>query len=357
MYMYVHVIKECGTLFSNIKLWRAVGNRATSKTAPTVEPCICSHFTGSKWCKFVIKEVTFFGNDMSEDGKKPEDVELPHQMDIRTNVAASATIVLLSTLLNAIVLNIYKRRKKDMSTKFVVALACLDIASCWLLRSLGIVRDVISMSLSDTATAVVVVSICYFCAYGIIVSLYSVVLLMWSLERLLAVAFPFSFQEKLKVFRPVYFVFVVLNLAVSSLNFFLAYYERQSVYAYIGVTILSLLLGILKIVGIVVAYSVIVCLIKLNEKKMAAKRGVGGEAHQAARSKKHKRSMRICIALLLVYLVSYAPFYVATSGIVKHAEFLLIYFINHIANFFVYCATDEKFRDEVRKLLCRSSHQ
>ena len=135
---------------------------------------------------------------MDQSGGKSEDVELPDQMDIRTNVAASATIVLLSTLLNAIVLNIYKRRKKDMSTKFVVALACLDIASCWLLRALGLVRAVISMSHPDTAAAVVVVNICYFCAYGIVVSLYSVVLLMWSLERLMAVAFRSRFRRSCK---------------------------------------------------------------------------------------------------------------------------------------------------------------
>ena len=110
--------------------------------------------------------------------------------------------------------------------------------------------------------------------------------------------------------------------------------------------------SLLKAVGSVVAYSVIVILIKRNDAKMAAKRGVGGEARQAAQSKKHMRSVKICVCLFLVYMVSYVPLFLILNGVVNRPEVALLYYINHFANFFVYYVTDEKFRDDVRAVLC-----
>ena len=85
---------------------------------------------------------------------------------------------------------------------------------------------------------------------------------------------------------------------------------------------------------------------------MAAKSGVGGEARQAAHSKRHKRAMKLCLYLLLVYIVSYAPLYLESMVDGRAWLFLIhLYYINHVGNFFIYLATDEKFRAEVKVIM------
>ena len=272
-------------------------------------------------------------------------------MDIRTNMAASATIVLLSTLLNAIVLNIYKRRKKDMSTKFVVALACLDIASCWLLRSLDIARTLV---MGSHQTAAYVLSYAYALCFGFIVSTYTLLLLTWALERLVAVACPFTFREKLEWFRPALLVVAIANTVLALANSVVGSSTQPSTTTRTTILALTLSVAFIKIAGTVAAFVAIVVIIKRTDKKMAAKRGVGGEAQQSARSSRHKRSVKVCMYLLLVYIATYGSFYVSALGIVERQEFLLVYFLDHIANFFVYCATDEKFRADLERLFTQS---
>ena len=84
---------------------------------------------------------------------------------------------------------------------------------------------------------------------------------------------------------------------------------------------------------------------QLNPQKMAAKRGVVGEARQAAHSKRHKRAMKLCLYLLLVYLISYTPLYMFPYFDKSLAHYIgALYFGNHFGNFFIYFATDKNFR-------------
>ena len=169
----------------------------------------------------------------------------------------------------------------------------------------------------------------------------------------MAVAYPFTFREKLKWLRPTYFVFSVFNtiLVVASAV------SNSRATQTTGTTVLlaiSLFLALIKIAGTVAAFMAIVAIIKRSDKKMAAKRGVGGEAQQSARSSRHKRSVKVCMYLLLVYIATYGSIYVSALGNTKRQEWLLVYFLNHIANFFVYCATDEKFRADLKRLFTQS---
>ena len=98
-------------------------------------------------------------------------------------------------------------------------------------------------------------------------------------------------------------------------------------------------------------YVVIIFLIKKGDRKMAAKRGVGGEARQAAHSKRHKRAMKLCLYLLLVYLISYTPLYMLPYFDKSHAHYIsALYYVNHFGNFFIYCATDKTFRLNAKSL-------
>ena len=107
----------------------------------------------------------------------------------------------------------------------------------------------------------------------------------------------------------------------------------------------NVVLGLVVILLIIVVYAVIIVLIKKGDRKMAAKRGVGGEARQAAHSKRHKRAMKLCLYLLLVYLISYTPLYMLPYFDKSMAHYIgALYFFNHFGNFFIYCATDKKFR-------------
>ena len=75
---------------------------------------------------------------------------------------------------------------------------------------------------------------------------------------------------------------------------------------------------------------------QLNPQKMAAKRGVVGEARQAAHSKRHKRATKPCLYILLVYLLSFTPLYINPEIRWRAAMYIVyIYFINHIGNFFI----------------------
>ena len=123
-------------------------------------------------------------------------------LDISTTIWTSAIIVTLSTFINWIVLKIYKERNKDNNKRFVVALAVVDISQCWTMSALDIVESV-----AFQTENVLFSDVAYLTLMGVVMFFltgYIVILLMWALERLIAVACPFTVQEKLKVFRKVY---------------------------------------------------------------------------------------------------------------------------------------------------------
>ena len=272
------------------------------------------------------------------------------EMNSYTNIIASIAIILVSTATNALILAIYRKRKNEMNNKFVMTLACLDIATCWINRPLDVTMGFLDLESNPVAS--LAVNRVYDVAFAVTSNIYSLVLFVWSLERLLAVAFPFTFQEKLRRLRVGCGLLALVNLANSvTASFTLGTnYFGASFKAVIGG--LVKFFSISKVLGSVAAYSAIVTLIKRNDAEMSAKMGVGGEARQAVQSRSHMRSVKICVCLFLVYIVSYVPLFLVLNGVVSRPEVPLLYYVNHVANFFVYYVTDEKFRDDVRALCC-----
>ena len=135
------------------------------------------------------------------------------EMNTYTNIAASIVIILLSTATNTLILAIYRKRKNEMNSKFVMTLACLDVAACWINRPLDITLGFLDPESNPVAS--LAVNRVYDVAFTLTSSIYSLALFVWSLERLLAVAFPFMFQEKLKPLRVGCFLLASVNLACS----------------------------------------------------------------------------------------------------------------------------------------------
>ena len=96
---------------------------------------------------------------------------------------------------------------------------------------------------------------------------------------------------------------------------------------------------------------VVLLTIKYNLSCRKSKGGVGGEARQAAHSKRHKRALKLCLYIFLVYLISFTPIYVIPYVQEDIAEYVAkLYYFNHIGNFLIYCVIDDKFRMEVKSL-------
>ena len=116
----------------------------------------------------------------------------------KTNLGVTVVIVLLATSLNSIILKIYKDRKHDLNKKYVVALAIVDIAACWITKCLDLGQ---AMALAWEVFGIYqVLFVLMLVSYGFVIGGYPTILLMWAFERLFAVACPFTFREKLKVF-------------------------------------------------------------------------------------------------------------------------------------------------------------
>ena len=159
----------------------------------------------------------FIEETHEEEERKSILRKLHNRLDWKTSIVVSVIVLTFATTLNAIVLKIYRARQKDMNKKFVVTLAVVDILACWVIRILDVSYAVASVSGFEEAYEVL--NLVTISSLTVVLSVYTSILLLWALERLFAVACPFTFQEKLKVFRPIFFAFAALNL-ISLSNFF-----------------------------------------------------------------------------------------------------------------------------------------
>ena len=223
-------------------------------------------------------------------------LKLPYDLqEWKASLTISSIVLFLVTLLNSIVLKIYNARNTDANKRFVVALAVVDIVGCWVIRVLDLGRalaqewEYISLFYGIYTVLIMVIAL--------VLSVCPLILLMWAFERLFAVACPFTFKEKLKVFRAIYFFLALLVLVISATSITLANTFYSSGFVGQWLYLLNVILGLAKIIAIFSTYAAIIFLIKKNDRKMAAKRGVGGEARQAAHNKRHKRSMKLCLCV------------------------------------------------------------
>ena len=278
-------------------------------------------------------------------------------LDLKGAIWTFVIIITLSTLINSVVLKIYKERKKDANKRFVVFLAVVDIAACWILNLLSI-AEALALELNVNKVFEVIYLIAN-AVFVLFVSCYTLVLLMWAIERLIAVACPFTVHEKLGSFRKYFGVLgtVCLIWLVGAGTVILTPLVNE---AQINALLLAInLTSILMICSIVGTYLAIFVLIKKGDGKMAAKRGVGGEARQAAHSKRHKRAMKLGLSILILYLLSFTPLFIYPFIEANLANYIgRLYYINHIGNFFIYYATDGKFRRDFKSIIvkcCSSS--
>ena len=75
----------------------------------------------------------------------------------------------------------------------------------------------------------------------------------------------------------------------------------------------------------------------------------------APTSAQHVTSVKVFIAVFLLYLFSYLPSFLILFGVVDNFVFVYTYFLNHVGNPICYYVINKEFRKDVHKLfVCNS---
>ena len=76
-------------------------------------------------------------------------------------------------------------------------------------------------------------------------------------------------------------------------------------------------------------------------------------AHQAVTSQTNRRHMVAVtqfILITVVYVIAFLSLNLHSHGIIPARFIFIIYYINHLSNFFIYLAVNKEFRGEVKKI-------
>lgn len=254
--------------------------------------------------------------------------------DIFKILAHTMAILLFASLGlfgNGLTIHIY-RKKTQASRRYILALAVVDIATLLILLPVWPFMEMFRENYRFLARLVVYVRTS-------VTFLYLWILLAITAERTVAVFQPLTLKRWRKRIQMIVFSLSLSHLITQMIVILVDRSEVSEEKFARSVMRAGLVFATLTIAFILAAYSAIIYkLVNLGKQHhmMSVK-------HRS----QHLTAVKVCVALVLLLVVSYLPSILLHTGVVPYFSVTYMYFFNHIGNPVAYYVISKNFRRDV----------
>ena len=288
------------------------------------------------------------------------------------NAILALTCVLLSIILNSFIVRFYYYHSKSANRPYVLALVALDWTAV-----VFVVFPRFLIAVVKSHLAFIILDWIYFGFAFVVFGSYLIPSFYLAVDRFLAVWFPHKFQVLARKARPIKIAFLTSQFTVCVAHVLAEVISGMNSSVSLPLKAVAWLLLAVQLFGSVGLYSAIVVRLILAHQRLGASKHSRCSTcmcrinvhlrcfiyfkstvyvqctctclkpfrRDQKTNRQHMKSIKIGVGLMVLTIITYLPVGIRQSGVQVAEYFRYFVFVNNFANFFIYLAVDENFKN------------